>query len=87
MEVEWPPEDKEPKLPSIVVSLIGNETEEEKQTRSKKQENTKSSKSAVSKQSKDNISSFGMNSEAIVASEKVKDRKTRFDSKVRSERK
>ena len=35
--IELPPEDKEPKLPSIVVSLIGNETEEEKQTRSKKQ--------------------------------------------------
>ena len=35
--IELPPEDKEPKLPSIVVSLIGNETEEERQTRSKKQ--------------------------------------------------
>ena len=35
--IELPPEDKEPKLPSIVVSMIGNETEEERQTRSKKQ--------------------------------------------------
>ena len=35
--IELPPEDKEPKLPSIMVSLIGNETEDEKQTRTKKQ--------------------------------------------------
>ena len=35
--IELPPEDKEPKLPSIMVSLIGKETEEEKQTRTKKQ--------------------------------------------------
>ena len=33
--IELPPEDKEPKLPSIMVSLI--ETEDEKQTRTKKQ--------------------------------------------------
>ena len=37
--IELPPEDKEPKLPSIMVTLISNEPEvEEKQTnRSKKQ--------------------------------------------------
>ena len=38
--IELPHEDKEHKLPSIMVSLIGNETEKEKQTRAKKQVNT-----------------------------------------------
>ena len=35
--IELPHEDKEYKLPSIMVSLIGNETEKEKQARAKKQ--------------------------------------------------